>query len=208
MPDTVVPVRLLPGQVVEAAAVMARAAVDDPIFVHVLPDATERAAGVPLLMQLFVRMALAYGEVWATPAPIRGVACWMAPSHPEITQDAREAAGERKVSDAFGAEAFARFQAFRADMGETFGSYLPEPHWHLMWLCVEPGHHGQGIGGTLVRQLTAHADTEPVACDLFTFVPRTVPLYEHLGFRAVLDTTLSRTGLRVQAMVRPSLSQR
>ena len=77
-----------------------------------------------------------------------------------------------------------------------------------MWLCVEPGHHGQGIGGTLVRQLTAHADTEAVACDLFTFVPRTVPLYEHLGFRVVLDTTLSRTGLRVQAMVRPSISLR
>ena len=50
MPDTVVPVRLVSDQVVEAAAVMARAAVDDPIFVDVLPDATERAAGVPLLM--------------------------------------------------------------------------------------------------------------------------------------------------------------
>ena len=208
MPDTGVPVRLVSDQVVEAAAVMARAAVDDPIFVHVLPDATERAAGVPLLMRQFVRMALAYGEVWATPSPIRGVACWLAPSHPEITPEAREAAGEREVGGALGAEASARFHAFRADMGGTLGSYLPEPHWHLMWLCVEPGHHGQGIGGTLVRQLTARADTDAVACDLFTFVPRTVPLYEHLGFRVVRDATLSRTGLRVRAMVRPSISRR
>ena len=77
-----------------------------------------------------------------------------------------------------------------------------------MWLGVEPGYHGQGIGSTLVRQLTAQADTDAVACDLFTFVPRTVPLYEHLGFRVVLDTTLPQTGLRVRAMARPRISQR
>jgi GNAT superfamily N-acetyltransferase len=208
MPDPIVPVHLVSDQVVEAAAVMARAAVDDPIFVHALPDATERAAGVPLLMQMFVRIALAHGEVWVTPSPMRGVACWLAPSHPEITQEGREAAGEREVATGLGAEAYARFQVFRADMGETFGSYLPEPHWHLMWLCVEPGHHGQGIGSTLVRQLTPQADREAVACDLFTFVPRTVPLYEHLGFGVVLDTTLPQTGLHVRGMVRPALGQR
>ena len=208
MPDTLSPVRLSPDLVVEAAGVLSRAAVDDPMFVHALPDATERAAGVPQLMQMFVRLALAYGEVWATPSPMTGVACWMAPSHPEITPEAREAAGEREVAAGLGAEAYGRFQAFRADMGETFESHLPEPHWHLMWLGVEPGHHGQGIGSTLVRQLTARADTDDVACDLFTFVPRTVSLYEHLGFGVVLDTTLPRTGLHVWGMVRPSISQR
>ena len=56
MPDTFGPVRLPPELVVEAAAVLSRAAVDDPMFVHILPDATERAAGVPLLMKMFVRM--------------------------------------------------------------------------------------------------------------------------------------------------------
>ena len=208
MPDTFGPIRLSPELVVEAAGVLSRAAVDDPIFVHTVPDATERAEGVPLLMQLFVRIALAHGEVWATPSPIRGVACWLAPSHPEITQDDRVAAGEREVWSALGAEASARFHVFRADMVGTLGSYLAEPHWHLMWLCVEPGYHGQGIGSTLVRQLTGRADADDVACDLFTFVPRTVPLYEHLGFRVALDTTLPQTGLHVQAMVRPSISQR
>jgi hypothetical protein len=34
----------------------------------------------------------------------------------------------------------------------------PQPHWHLAWLGVEPGHQGQGIRSILVRQMTTRAD--------------------------------------------------
>jgi ribosomal protein S18 acetylase RimI-like enzyme len=205
MSETMVPVRLSQDHIAEAAAVMGRALVDDPIFPYALPDAIQRAAGVSAMMETMLRIGLVHGEVWATPPPIAGVAVWMSPSHPKITEEDRDAAGWREVGVAWGTEAFARFQQFAADMRD-----LPaqEPHWHLNWLGVEPGHQGQGIGGTLVRQMTTRADAEGVGCHLFTFAPHNVAIYEHLGFDAAADTILPRTGLRLWVMVRsPAVSR-
>jgi GNAT superfamily N-acetyltransferase len=203
MPATVAPVRLDPERLGEAAAVLGRAVVDDPLFLYLLPDAQQRVSGVPLMMEMFLRLGLAHGEVWVTPPPIRGVACWLPPAHPAITEEDRNAAGWQEVGDALGREAVDRFQAFVGDRDAAMGSLAAEPHWHLTWLGVEPGHQGQGIGSTLVRQLTTGADAEGTACWLFTFAARNVPVYEHLGFHVTLDRTLPSSGLRLWVMARP-----
>ncbi len=85
MTAAVAPVRLLPERLGEAAAVMGRALVDDPLFVALLPDAQKRVSGVPLMMEMFLRIGLAHGELWVMPPPITGVACWLPPAHPTIT---------------------------------------------------------------------------------------------------------------------------
>jgi ribosomal protein S18 acetylase RimI-like enzyme len=202
MPTTVAPVRLSPERLGEAAAVMGRAVVDDPLFVALLPDAEQRVSGVPPMMEMFLRLALAHGEVWVTPPPIRGVACWLSPTHPTITEEDRNAAGWSGVAAALGREAVDRFQTFLGDRDGAVSSLAPRPHWHLTWLGVEPGHQGQGIGSTLVRQMTTRADAEGVACWLFTFAARNVPLYAHLGFDVTLDTNLPSSGLRLWVMAR------
>jgi ribosomal protein S18 acetylase RimI-like enzyme len=206
MPAPVAPIRLPPERLGEAAAVMGRAVVDDPLFVSLLPDARQRASGVPPMMEMFLRIALAHGEVWVTPPPIRGVACWLSPAHSTVTAEERDAAGWSGVAAAWGREAVDRFQAFVTDRDSAVGSLAPEPHWHLTWLGVEPGHQGQGIGSTLVRQTTTRADAEGMACWLFTFAPHNVPIYEHLGFAVTLDTTLPSSGLRLWVMARPPLA--
>ena len=81
---------------------MGRAVVDDPLFVYVLPDAQQRVSGVPMMMEMFLRIGLAHGEVWVTPPPIRGVACWLSPAHPTITAEDRNAAGWSGVGAAWG----------------------------------------------------------------------------------------------------------
>jgi GNAT superfamily N-acetyltransferase len=207
MTAAVAPVPLPPECLGEAAAVMGRALVDDPLFVHVLSDPEQRTSGVRLMMASLLRIGLAQGEVWATPPPITGVAFWLPPAHPMITDEDREAAGWREVGAAWGSEAFARFKAFAADIGEVAGSLTAEPHWKLAWLGVEPGQQGRGIASTLVRHVTARADAEGVACQLFTFAPRNVPIYEHLGFRVTRETILPRSGLRLWVMAHPPLVQ-
>lgn len=199
MAATMIPMPLPRERIAATAAMMGRAIVDDPLFVYVLPDAVQRTLGVPAMMETTLRIALAHGEVWTTPPPIAGVAAWQSPSHPKITEEDRNAAGWREVGSAWGEDAFARFQEFAADLRD-----LPaqEPHWHLNWLCVEPDHQGQGIGGTLVQQMTSRVDKEGVACHLFTFAPGNVAIYEHLGFRVATDSILPRTGLRLWIMVR------
>ena len=199
----IAPVRLAPENLAEAAAVMGRAVVDDPLFIALLSDAQQRACGVPKMMEMFLRIGLAHGEVWVTPPPIRGVALWLSPAHHTITEEDRAAAGWREVAAAWGREAVDRFQTFIGDRDDAVGSLAPEPHWHLAWLGVEPGQQGQGIGSTLVRQMTTRADAEGMACWLFTFASRNVPIYEHLGFHVTLDTTLPSSGLRLWVMAHP-----
>jgi ribosomal protein S18 acetylase RimI-like enzyme len=159
------------------------------------------------MMTSLLRIGLAQGEVWATPPPITGVAFWLSPVHPMITDEDRDAAGWQEVGAAWGPEAFARFKAFATDLGEVARSLSVEPHWHLAWLCVEPSQQGRGIGSTLVRQVTNRADAEGVSCTLFTFTPRNVPIYEHLGFRVMRATNLPRSALRLWVMARPPHGQ-
>jgi GNAT superfamily N-acetyltransferase len=182
---------------------MRRAVVDDPLFLYLLPGAQQRVSGVPLMMAMFLRLGLAHGEVWVTPPPIRGVACWLSPAHPTLSQEDREAAGWREVAAAWGRAAADRYQAFVSDMAGAVGSLAPQPHWHLAWLGIEPGHQGRGIGSALVRQMTTRADAEGTACWLFTFAPRNVPVYEHLGFHVTLETPLPASGLRLWVMAHP-----
>jgi ribosomal protein S18 acetylase RimI-like enzyme len=205
MVTSFVPVHLLSERLIEAAAVLGRAAVDDPLFVYVLPDTAQRERGVPLLMQSVLRIGLTRGEVWTTPPPITGVASWISPAHPVVSQADREAAGFAEVRASWGPEAVARFYDVGADVAEAESLAPAEPHWYLHWLGIEPSAQGQGIGSTLVRQVFARADAEDVACQLLNFVPRNIPIYRHLGFRVILDTVLSRTGLRLWVMARPPL---
>lgn len=203
MTAAVAPVRLPAERLHEAAAVLGRAVVDDPLFTYLLPEAVPRTSCVPLLMEVFLRIGLAHGEVWVTPRTIRGVACWLSPAHPIITAADRDAAGWSGVMTALGGETVDRFEAFFDDRGRAVASLAQEPHWQLAWLGVEPGCQGQGIGSTLVRQGTARADADEMACWLFTFAARNVPIYERLGFRVTRDTILPSSGLRLWVMAHP-----
>jgi ribosomal protein S18 acetylase RimI-like enzyme len=133
---------------------------------------------------------------------LAGVASWIPPAHPVVTQVDREAAGLAEVRASWGPEAVARFYDIGANVGEAELLAPTQPHWYLHWLGTEASVQGRGIVSTLVRQVTARADAEDVAYQLLNFVSRNVPIYEHLGFRVILDTVLSRTGLRHWVMAR------
>jgi Acetyltransferase (GNAT) family len=101
----------------------------------------------------------------------------------------------------------ARFYDIGPDVGDAESLAPAGPHWYLHWLGTEPTAQGRGTGSTPVRQVTARADAEDVAYHLLNFVPRNMPIYEHLGFRVILDTVLSLTGLRFWVMARQPLVQ-
>jgi ribosomal protein S18 acetylase RimI-like enzyme len=202
MTTTFEPVPLTTVGLVEAAEVLGLAVKDDPIFVHCLPDSTDREQGVPMMMQSFLKLGLMHGEVWTTPPPITGVAWWIPSNLPPINRDEIGAAGVATAADAWGEEASARFQGFISDIGEVTSALGSKPHWHLSWIGVDPGHQGQGIGSALIRRLTSRVDADGVECDLYDFVPENVALYEHFGFKVAIDSVLPRSGLRLWVMVR------
>jgi GNAT superfamily N-acetyltransferase len=131
------------------------------------------ARGVPLLMRFVLCTGRTHGEVWTTPQPITGIASWISPAHLAVTQAGREAAGFADLSASRGPEAVVRFDDVRADVGEAESLAAAEPHWYLHWHGTEPSAQGRGIGSTLVRQVTTHADAEGVAYPLLNDVTLT-----------------------------------
>ena len=84
MTAAVAPVRLPPERLGEAAAVLGRAVVDDPLFLALLPGAKQRTSGVPLMMEMFLRLGLAHGEVWVTPPRSTGSLAGFLPRIPPL----------------------------------------------------------------------------------------------------------------------------
>lgn len=61
------------------------------------------------------------------------------------------------------------------------------PHWHLGPVGVERPLQGKGIGGALLRAFCARLDVERSTAYLETDRPENVGIYEHFGFRTVVE---------------------
>lgn len=55
-------------------------------------------------------------------------------------------------------------------------------HWYLALVGVDPKYQGQGLGGKLVRSLSAQADADSVPCYLETTGLRNVAIYKKCGY--------------------------
>ncbi len=62
---------------------------------------------------------------------------------------------------------------------------LPEPHWHLGPVGVEPGFQGRGVGRVLVQELIAIMDADGNASWCETDTEPNVRFYEALGWEPV-----------------------
>lgn len=67
---------------------------------------------------------------------------------------------------------------------------VPEPHWYLRLLGVDPAH---GLG---------RADAEGRPCFLETFAERTVPFHLGDGFELVVEDVEPTSGIRYQGFSR------
>jgi ribosomal protein S18 acetylase RimI-like enzyme len=84
--------------------------------------------------------------------------------------------------------------------------HLRTPHWYLSILGVDPAHQGTGMGGALLRRLSAIADAAGTDCFLETDREANVGLYRHHGYEIIGDAT-TPLGFRMWHMQRPPLTE-
>jgi GNAT superfamily N-acetyltransferase len=75
-------------------------------------------------------------------------------------------------------------------------------HWYLAILGVHPSMQGRGVGSSLVRPILKRADADGLHCYLETAQPKNVPLYEHLGFKVIVDEVEPKSGVRFWTFLR------
>lgn len=159
------------------AQALARAFEDDPVSAWFFPDESDRLARLERMYRLiFVPDHVGYGEAY-TVDDHAGVALWTPP-------------GEGKLSPMETlqlmptiARIFGRWTP-RALRGLSYqeSKYPERPHYHLVFMGVEPQHQGEGIGSQLMRPVLRRFDREGMPVYLEASTLRARALYLRHGF--------------------------
>jgi ribosomal protein S18 acetylase RimI-like enzyme len=195
----VTPVRLPSDRFGDASTVLARAFQDDPAWGWVLPNPRRRAALLPWLFQTGFEIADA--EVWTTEGEIHGVARWLPPGRPNVHVGAMLRA--LVATPLRVREATNRFFAYGRAVESFRAQAVPEPHWYLAGIGVDPPCQQRGIGSALLNPGFTAADAAGLPCALLTNAEQNLSFYRHRGFEVVLEGRTPDDGPRAWMMRRP-----
>lgn len=194
-------VRVTPGGLPQAAGVLARAFIDDPMVRWPLGGRLDHP------MELEARLTTFFTEInrgsvdmemmWATEDG-RGVVVWLAPhATASFEEDDLEM---RPRIEPLTDDGGARYAVF----WDWIASHVPEePTWFLDQIGVEPGHQGEGIGAALIEHGLAMARASGQPAFLETGNVRNVAYYERFGFEVVSDGDAPGGGPHIWFMRRP-----
>ena len=190
------------GQIVESGQVLGRAFWDDPMTMYLMPDEKRRATGLPWFMTLATRYGHNFGEVHTTSGNVDGNAVWLPPGETKIPATRMLMNGMLSAPFKMGLGATNRFMKIMNTFEHLHDRDVPEPHWYLMLLGVDPPRQGQGVGGALVQPILARADADKLPCYLETQKAKNVPFYQRHGFEVVIEDDLPDGGLHYWTMKR------
>lgn len=185
----------------ELASLLARAFADDPYFGYLVASGANRtqrmqAGWTAILRYTSARLAATYtthdragAAIWqpphfAAPSRLEGLRLGLA------TARMRGWSRTRAISDAV------------REIDSRRRLHVPDPHYYLEALGVDVGRQGKGIGSALVRPVLDRCDANGLAASLETANPRSLPLYERLGFHTVEEMTVRGAGIECWLMVR------
>ena len=181
-----------------ASAVLARAFLDDPAWGWVLPSARRRAALLPWLFR--VAFEVTEAEVWTTAGPIIGCARWLPPGRTQVHVGPMLralVATPLRVRDAT-----ARFLAYGRAVEAMRIAAVPEPHWYLAGIGVEPTQRRRGIGGALLAPGIEASVRDRVPCALLTNTEANLAFYAKHGFEVIQEGRTPDHGPRAWMMCR------
>jgi len=194
--------RLTSSQLPEAGAVLGRAFFDDPLLTYILPDESKRGPQVRWFMEHGAKYGQTHGEVYTTVGKVEGNAVWLPPGEVKMTMARMARAGLLFAPFKFGVGGFNRFLGAVNYLEHLHERDLPQRHWYLLILGVDPPRQGQGVGGALIQPVLARADAEGLPCYLETMKTRNVPFYQKHGFEVVVEDDLPKGGCHFWTMKR------
>lgn len=203
MTDSKQALRMAKSQKTQAAEVLSRAFMADPVYTAIFPDRDERERALGRLFGAVVGYSLVYGLVHTTPA-VEGAACWLAPGNTELSlwRILRTGFGLQRAVASFNAQARREFLAVLAYTDELHKSQAPGPHWYLWAVGVDPERQGQGIGSRLIQPVLTQADQQGVPCYLETQIASNVAFYQKRGFEIVSEGVVPDQEIRIWTMLR------
>lgn len=189
-------------QATVAGSLIARAFHHEGGANYLFPDPTERARFMPAYFGSMVRLGMQIGTVEGIGNPLVGVAVWAAPSVEAASGEA--AHGDDLPEDVSGwpLPAQERLRNLHQHLDAMHSQLIDEPHWQLLFLGIDAGQQGRGLGGQFIAPRLAAIDAAGLPCTLQTFDARNLPFYERNGFHTARESKLPGTDVKVWDMRR------
>lgn len=192
---------LLPTQVKQAGALMARAFMQDPFFTFVFPNADRRERILPWLFEKNLRYGLRYGMVFIT-ASLDGIAWWLGPEKPALEWLGILLSGLFLIPLKLSWRELERSLRLSKFAGHLHKESISGRHLYLVALGVEPSRQGRGVAGALLQPVLAFADQEKLVCYLDTNNANNLAFYERFGFCQAGLGQASQAGPHTWGMLR------
>ncbi|MBI5289995.1 MAG: GNAT family N-acetyltransferase [Chloroflexi bacterium] len=194
-------------RVEEAAAMMARAFFDYPMWTWILPDETHRREALLVSARASVLWGRILGHTFVIGEPLSGLAIWAPPGMADADVDPD---GSRTHWDdvvrAIGPDGMRKFEAMIEVQRPLREKHIPAGGWYLPWLGVEPAAQRTGSGTALLRDMFARLDAEGVATYLETEKAANVPYYLKHGYALAHEGELPDGGPAFWSMRREPTS--
>lgn len=171
---------------------LGRAFMTDPMFKWMFPDEARRSKALNRFLRVPLEYGLRYGRV-SQSADGQAVAIWAPPNRP-VSMAGMVRAGFLAMPFRIGIGPFFKFAGANSTMEKIHHKYMPEPHWYLLIVGVDPELQGRGRGGALVAEGLAQADEANAPCYLETSEERNLAFYERHGFKVIETALLGKGG--------------
>lgn len=182
-------------------ATLARAFQHDPMMRFLLPDDVKRARTLPWFLGTVVRYCRVFGKVQVS-AEQDAIACWLTPGNTTVTPGRIFRSGGALTPVKLGLGGFGRLMALQAYLAQEHEKNMPEPHFYLYLLGVDPLSRGQGLGRQLLAPTLGRAAHEGRACYLETQNEKNVAVYRSVGFEVTSVGQVAGSTLTVWTMRR------
>ena len=199
-------VRLTKSDMAKCIDVLVDAFWDDPLSLYFIPEGENRRNLFSEYLQFRLRFAFKYGEVYSTSPDFEGIAAWFPPGMSDMTNLRLLRVGGLKLVRRLGMDTVSRMSRFGSHTAKLRKQHLPEPHWHLFPIAVDPKHQGKGFASALMRPMLERIQDEGLPCFLETLNEKLVSLYEHFGFEVIFNETFPEVELSNWGMVRSLIS--
>ena len=184
------------------AAVLGRAFAEYEFLQYYFPDETQRHIIADTFVLIALSVCLKYGEVYATSEKLEGAAAWLPPGKAPFGGWQIIRSVPLSVLFRFGRQGAGRMQAYGRFVDNLHRKLLPDPHWYLQIIGVDPAYQGHGFSSRLLRPALERIDRERMPCFLETNTVKNVAIYRRFGFEVISEDNLPGTEVTSFAMLR------
>jgi ribosomal protein S18 acetylase RimI-like enzyme len=190
-------------QIKPASRMLARAFMDDPISILAYPNEKDRRTRLPYMYEFSLRYSFSSNEIYTTSERLEGIVVWRRRGiHHKEPFWQIISTGAVWPALRMGAGIGKRMLPFYEYIENKHREIIPDPHWYLIGLGVDPDYQGQGFAARLDREMLARLDEESLPCYLETAKEKNVNVHQHLGFRVMDEFTVPGTSVKLWAMLR------